>query len=173
MKDNKEIWEDIEGFDGYYQISNSGRLRIPNGRFGPPNRIMKTDPSGNGYALVFLYKKDKSRKAVTVHRLVANAFIPNPENKPQVNHKNGLKTDNQIDNLEWATSSEDRQHAYDIGLKVAPNGERHYSAKLNSFQVRVIRKSDLSQRELVRIFKVTQPTVRAIINKTTWKQIVY
>ena len=73
--------------------------------------------------------KNGKRKQYKVHRLIAETFIPNPENKPQVNHKNGIKDDNRIENLEWVTLSENRQHAYDTGLQVALKGEKNGRAK--------------------------------------------
>lgn len=100
----EEIWKDIEGFEGLYQVSNFGRIkRVTTGR------ILKGDKNNDGYLRVKLYKNNtKSNKSI--HRLVAEAFIPNPENKPQVNHVNEDKTNNSLDNLEWMTAKENINH---------------------------------------------------------------
>ena len=120
----EEIWKDIQGYEGLYQISNLGNVKtlhygqkVHNHNWeSTPSRLLKQKTSTSGYQRVELYKKD-SRKCFYVHRLVAIAFLENPENKPQINHKDGNKFNNCIDNLEWATSSENLKHAHQTGLK--------------------------------------------------------
>ena len=105
----EEIWKDIKGFEGLYQVSNLGRVRSltrnRRGRNNAPNpiqgRILKLETL-SGYERAHLFKNNKG-KYFLVHRLVANAFIPNPDNLPQVNHKDEDKTNNRVDNLEWCT----------------------------------------------------------------------
>ena len=92
----KEIWKDIEGYEGY-QVSNMGRVR--SFKYGKV-RILKPVANKNGYLKVQLYKNN-SLKTIFIHRLVAMAFIPNPNNLPQVNHKDEDKTNNIVSNLEW------------------------------------------------------------------------
>lgn len=124
-----EIWKDVQGFEGYYQVSNQGRIKSLSRKVkcGVSNFYMTREiilsPSldKKGYYRVNL-SKNSQRKTCLVHVLVASAFIPNPESKPQVNHKNGIKTDNTENNLEWATNQENIQHAYNNGLH--PNGKR-------------------------------------------------
>lgn len=99
----KEIWKDVEGYEGY-QVSNKGRVKSLNFRHTGKERILKSNPDG-GYCLVSLYRNGK-RTSKKIHRLVATAFIPNPENKPEVNHINHNKRDNRASNLEWVTSEE-------------------------------------------------------------------
>ena len=94
----KGIWKDIEGYEGLYQVSNMGRVRS----LTRNNIILKKTITNRGYERVPLYKNKKS-KLFRVHRLVANAFIPNPDNLPQVNHKDENKLNNCVDNLEWCT----------------------------------------------------------------------
>lgn len=119
-----EIWKDISGYEGYYQVSNQGRVRsldrtIPHNLFPGKTRklcghIMKTN-SKDEYVSVSLCKDGCVYSAV-VHRLVATAFIPNPENKPQVNHIDGNKHNNAVENLEWVTDVENKHHAIETGL---------------------------------------------------------
>ena len=100
-----EIWKDIEGFEGLYQVSNLGRVKSLNYNHTKKEKILKLQLHGTGYLLVVLYKESKG-KIYQVHRLVVQAFIPNLENKPQVNHKDEDKTNNKVENLEWTTRKE-------------------------------------------------------------------
>ena len=107
---SEEIWRDIAGYEGLYQVSNCGRVKS----FYRGGRILKQSLK-RGYMFVELYLNTNGKIHI-VHRLVAQAFIPNPLNKLEVNHINGIKTDNRVENLEWVTRSENEQHAYDTGL---------------------------------------------------------
>jgi len=105
------------------------------------------------------------RKMAKVHRLVAGAYIPNPENKPCVNHIDGDKANNHVSNLEWCTQSENNLHAYKIGLK-----KGYRKPKLNEMQVRIIRrlKGQILLREAAKIFGVSFATISMIQNNKTW-----
>lgn len=93
----KEIWKDIKGYEGIYQISTMGRVKSLR-----RNIILKNQIASNGYEMVKLYTNN-SKKDYSIHRLVANAFIENPDNLPQVNHRDENKTNNCVENLEWCT----------------------------------------------------------------------
>lgn len=135
MKRINEIWKDIQGYDGIYQISNYGKVKIcehiiytkDNVLIKVKERIMKTFIT-RGYEQVILQKNGKS-KHYQVHRLIAQSFIPNPENKPQVNHINGIKTDNRLENLEWCTQRENQIHAYKTGLQKSLKGIENIMSK--------------------------------------------
>jgi hypothetical protein len=98
-----ELWRDIPGWEGLYQVSNLGGIRNWKGD------LLKPFLSRNGYLVATLYRNGQKTRT-GVHRLIASAFIPNPEGKEQTNHKNGIKTDNRVENLEWATCSENNLH---------------------------------------------------------------
>ena len=120
----EEIWKPILGFEGYYEVSNLGRVRSVDrynsrGRFCS-SRFISPGLAGRGYFQIHLYKDNKSYNRY-VHRVVAEAFIPNPKNLEQVNHIDGNKLNNHVSNLEWCTNTENNQKAWDMGLHKAPN----------------------------------------------------
>lgn len=119
-----EVWKPVAGYEGLYEVSNLGRVktiarkvnRINRGEVSVQETIMKPSTITRGYKLVGL-RKNGVRKGCTIHRLVAEAFIPNPDDLPQVNHKDGNKANNSADNLEWCTAQDNMLHSLDIGLR--------------------------------------------------------
>lgn len=103
----KEIWKDVVGYEGLYQVSNFGRVK------NKENKIKAQHPQNGGYLIVHLYRYGE-HKAKTVHRLVASAFISNNSNKSEVNHIDGNKKNNKIKNLEWITPKENQKHSRSI-----------------------------------------------------------
>lgn len=120
-----EVWKDIDGYVGYYQVSNMGNVRSVDRYVSQVNnngdtytrimkgRLLKPRTQNGGYLIVWLCKHGVS-KAVTVHRLVASAFIPNTSGYKDINHINGIKIDNRIENIEWCTRSENIKHSYSV-----------------------------------------------------------
>ena len=121
-----EVWKDIQGYEGYYQVSNLGRVRSldrnvqHNTKHGNvalrKGKILKCKKDLDGYSIINLSKQN-NRTNKKVCRLVAQAFIPNFQNKPQVNHKDGNKSNDNVENLEWVTAKENMQHALKTGLR--------------------------------------------------------
>ena len=119
-----EIWKDIDGYNGVYQVSNLGNVR----------RLSLVTPRLiRGYNYADLHYKGE-RKNCSIHRLVAKTFIKNTENKPQVNHIDGNKFNNNVNNLEWNTSSENIKHAYKTGLREPMTGENGSHHKITEKQ---------------------------------------
>lgn len=174
----EEIWKDIEGYEGYYQVSNFGRIRsldrevryVGGWVSNRKGKLLKSIKRCDGYLSITL-KRDGKGKGFLVHRLVAQLFIANKENKPQVNHINGIKDDNRVENLEWVTPLQNTQHAVDNKLNCF--GERHRKAKLTEKQVIEIRENyrDKSQQEIADMYNVAQTTISMIRNGKNWKHI--
>lgn len=149
----------IKGYPNY-TISDTGIVKNIK-----RNKEIKPIKYHKGYTKVYLYNNGES-KQIDIHRLVAIHFIKNPHNKKQVNHKNGIKTDNRVENLEWVTAKENTLHSINEGLRL-----KRYPQKLNELQVRTIRKTYpyISQEKIAEIFNVNQTLISAIVRNKIWQ----
>lgn len=174
-----EIWKDIRNFRDGYQISNLGRVksleRVITRKNGVKQtireRVLKTHVSKTGYEFAVIQNGAKS-KHFAVHRLVSLAFIPNPKEKRFVNHLDGVKTNNNVQNLEWCTKSENERHAFKTGLK-SHKGMNHNQRKLDKKKVCEIIKlrGKETGRAVAKKYGVQHSCIFAIWNNRTWQEI--
>lgn len=164
----KETFKKIPNYEGLYQVSNFGNVKrfYQNGK----TRILKQSIDRCGYKHLELCK-DGKEKFFNVHRVIAKVFIPNEEDKPCVNHLDGNKLNNNVSNLQWCTHSENTQHAYNTGLKTPVRGESHKLSKLKECDVVNIRDSNLSAKELSKIYKVHFATIYRVKNNIRWTHV--
>lgn len=181
----EEVWKDVVGYEGLYVVNNAGVVKsldkcrtkkYSNGNIAVMifcGRVLSPKVEKSGY-ITHTLTKDGVRKTVKVHRLVATAFIPNPENKPQVNHINGIKSDNHVQNLEWATTFENRQHAYDIGLQKPTSGIKNGMCTHTEDEIKFILKmyaSGMRQIDIVNEHGFKKELVNIVVNGKAWKHI--
>jgi predicted DNA-binding protein YlxM (UPF0122 family) len=180
----QEIWKSLKGiveYGDYYEVSNLGRVRSVDRRVNSRNgkrlvkgQILKQQVDKYGYMRVYCYLNGKGRN-YQVHRLVALSFIPNLENKPQVNHKDGNKQNNHIDNLEWSTNKENMKHAFSIGLNEGIKGEENVNAKLTENDVvniyNLYKTNKYSMKDLADKFNTSETNVFNIVSRNSWKHL--
>jgi len=161
-----EEWRPVVGYEGWYEVSDRARFRrIRAGSGATKGKIKKVRVNKTGYAYVILSRGGKA-KNYAVHRLVGLAFLPNPDNKPTINHINGVKTDNAATNLEWCTAQENYHHACNT-LGVA-------SLKLNATKVRLIREyrdGGMSLGQIATMFGVNNSTAGSVARRESWKHV--
>lgn len=164
-----EIWKSIEGYEGMYEVSSIGKIKGIPRKFRTNTKILKPLINiKNKYTYVQLSTGGKI-KAVRVHRIVAMAFIPNTDNKPYVNHKDGNKSNNCLDNLEWVTESENTQHALDNDL--IAKGEKSYLSKISLETAKYIKYSNKSVRALCNELNLKYAHVYNLRKGLIWKDI--
>lgn len=165
-----EIWKDIKGYEGDYQISNLGRVKSLKYK---KERILKYFFDKDGYKNLTLTKNGKAKKK-KIHRLVAECFIKNPFNKPDVNHIDLDKSNNNVSNLEWVNKRENMKHASLNNDNC--RGEGIASSKLTEKDVIKIRQmystKKYTYKDLSRIFKVANTTIGLIVRKETWRHLL-
>lgn len=168
---SEERWRWIKDYEGLYMVSDHGRVMgLPKKTYS--GHIMKQQLGRNGYLSVHLCK-DGKHKRMSVHRAVADAFIKNSRMCEQVNHKDGVKTNNKVSNLEWVTRSENQLHAYRELGRTKPTGgtPRPTKRKLSWEQVCDIRNSDESQSVLAKRYGVSQRVIWCIRKGLTYKEV--
>jgi hypothetical protein len=166
-----EEWKDIVRYEGYYQVSNLGKVKSLGNEFSRKERLLKPSLQSKGYLTVVL-QKNGIRNMVLVHRLVAEYFVSNPLNKPQVNHINGVKTDNNIENLEWVSHRENLDHAIKNNLTL--KGEENRNSKLKDVDVVKIHsllQKGITTKELSESYNVSYSTIDGIRTNRYWKHL--
>lgn len=164
-----ETWRDVPGYEGLYRVSNLGAIYSVRYK-----RFRKSSMDRYGYAVVGL-NKDGGQRQFLIHRLVASAFIPNPCNFPEVNHIDGNKQNNRVDNLEWCDHYANMIHAYNKGL-VNLKGHKPTNAKLSKEIAQRIRSEHkigvrgCGYKSLAKRYGVYESTIRRIINNKLWKE---
>lgn len=183
LKNNiMEEWKDIIGYEGIYKISNTGKIkslsrefvRSNNRNFITKEKILINGLNSRGYVSITLYNKDKVKKKLLVHRLVAEAFIENKENNPVINHINGIKTNNNASNLEWCTQGYNLNHALKNKLRINLKGENHCLAKLNNEDVLNIVKlinTGMTNQLISELYNVKFSTISSIKMGRTWNHL--
>lgn len=179
----KEIWKNIIGYEGSYQVSNLGRVKSlarkksnQYNSFDKKEMILKPRYSTKGYIHAMLYKDGKS-KSFCVHRLVLSAFDRLPKGKEQCNHINGIKDDNRLENLEWTNNSDNQLHAFRMGLNKPRRGEDNNKSKLTGKQVKEVRKDykfgvkGFGATILAKKYNVSKQAILKIVRNEHWKHL--
>lgn len=169
-----EEWRPIDGYEGFYEISNYCRVkslkRIDCRGQKRPTKILLQSFDNDGYCQVVLCK-DRDNKTTKPHRVGALIFVPNPNNLPEVNHLDGVKTNNWVGNFEWSTTKDNLIHAEAIGSRRSICGEKNYGALLTSEQVLEIYKSPLSNKELSVAYDISPLAINRIKIGKTWRSV--
>lgn len=171
-----EQWIPIYGFEEFYEISNLGNIKsIANGNWRRKNGILVGTLDSMGYPHVILHGNGRIF-TTTVHRLVAKAFIENPDNLPQINHKNAIKHDNRVENLEWCTCKQNQRHARAKQLQHVPKGSQTWNSKLTEEIVIEARRryaaGGITYKDLAVEYGVANSVIAAAIKRIKWKHVI-
>jgi hypothetical protein len=182
-----EIWKDVIGYEGLYKVSNLGRVKSLVRKkhigykldfspiyFNIKERIRKPQKNDKGRLNIVLIDLEGNTKVFYIHRLVAIAFIPNPLNKPEVNHKKGIVTDNRESELEWMTGKENVNHSFKYLVRKPVKGISHGMSKLNNEKVkdiRILRSQGKTLEFIANKYKVTIANIYEIVTYKTWEHV--
>lgn len=170
----EEIWKPTYVFSDFYEVNIFGQVRSNycysqgKTRKRETPLILRPYRTKQGYLVVKMGHGINPQPHFTIHRLKAMAFLPNPNNLPWINHKDGNKANHDLDNLEWCTASHNQKHARDMGLLVSARGEKQGASKLKESQVIDIFLSKEKNKVLGEKYGVNQTTIRAIRNGSNW-----
>jgi len=162
-----EIWKSIEGYEGIYEVSNLGRVKSL--KFNK-EKYLKNSLNRDGYVIAHL-SKNAITKSFTLHRLVSLLFIDKVDGKDYINHINGDKLNNKVDNLEWCTIKENVNHSLNNKLRIPPNGVNHYNSRFDVKDVLFIRSSNISESKLALKYGVNRATIGKIKRFERYKNI--
>ena len=171
-----EVWAPVRGYEGWYDVSAAGQvMRVANVLGATPGKLLKHSTTRTGYHQVRLFdgRGSAASKAHYVHRLVAVAFLgPIPDGR-QVNHKDGDKSNNALDNLEYVTAKQNIHHAERLGLRPKAHSEAHWNTRLTAEQVRTIRAlaGQMMQRDIARRFGISEAHTHRIIHRQVWRHL--
>lgn len=165
-----EKWLPVIGYESTYEVSNYGQVRRSSGGQGcRAGRILTPAIDNLGYARIHLHQHGISR-TLKLHRIVAAAFVSNPNNYPEINHKDGVKANNKATNLEWTTRSKNIQHAFDTGLKF-PSRSNVKLTDDKVLQIRKLRRDGLTLRALADLFNVGETTISHVVHYHYWTHL--
>lgn len=167
---SEERWRWVDGYEGLYMVSDQGRvISAPHGF--KDGLFLRQKLSNKGYQMLSLYKDGKYTH-ISVHRLVAKAFIPNPQRKEQVNHKDGNKTNNTVQNLEWVTCQENIRHKFDVLHVDTGKGRPSKSRRFTDEQIRAIRADKRKPSVIALDYGVTRQCIRDVQRRRFYKEVV-
>jgi len=164
--ENEEMWKPVAGYEGLYSVSNRGRVRRDKYKGIRKPTILKPRNSNHGYKQVALFRNSQ-RKEKYVHTLVATAFIDRPIEATEVNHKNGIKADNDVKNIEWSNRKHNIRHSIKTGLRK----RRFTDVEITLIREMATGKSPLNHRAIASMFRVSGSMIGSIVRRRLYKDV--
>lgn len=161
--------KDVKNYEGLYFVNDLGDIFSYPKKTRKEIRKLKVQLTNSGYYIVDLCKNGKVKKHL-IHRLIASSFLENNDNKKQVNHINGIKTDNSLSNLEWCTASENQKHSIKTGLRSAKGMKNSQSKLTDDIVIKIFNEKDLC-KNISKKYNISIPTISDIKRQHTWKHI--